>query len=305
MRWILWINSIVFIYTHSWLHCVDYAQDKSLKVNTIDNNFCNSYPRGVSNKNNFGIDVGLDYIPSNNIACKYKYSNTITSYENGKTYRLIWPAKNHQASVCTNPFIPDNRLQLYIYPVNSLSETDPSFSTWTQQSFLYKDFKSNNGPGFQNCPDFCSNMDKAPCFGDIYINLKSNAFYKAIWVWEFNKNQFYTHCFDIRIQGNSIPPSIPTTNVPIPSKSIPSICPNKEMDKCDGINFKGVKCCMDNYVCKFIDKRISRCVPSSNALCSNKIYHQCGGKLYTGERCCPINTTCTTLNEFYFQCLPN
>ena len=282
------------VFSHSWLHCVDYDKNEPVKVGSINNKFCMSYPRNVNSNTKFGVDIGLDYIPSNNVACKYK-SDSTTIYKNGNNYRLLWPAKNHQASVCTNPFIPDTRLQLFMYPVSSLENVDPSFTTWTNPSFLYKDFK-RNGNGFQNCPDFCKDTDKAPCFGDIFIQLKKG-FYKALWLWEFNKGQFYTHCYDIEIIENT---NIPTSSIPSTNSTA---CPNKEFDICEGKNFKGQRCCKSGFICKYIDINTYKCVIEPSKTCTNKKYDQCGGLNFNGNPCCPIQTSCKQLNIYYSQCL--
>ena len=53
---------------------------------------------------------------------------TQVQYEAGRTYTLAWAPKNHVAAECTNAFIPDNFLRVYMQPYNGA--TDP-----TQEEF--------------------------------------------------------------------------------------------------------------------------------------------------------------------------
>lgn len=169
-------------YGHSWLHCLDYDNKASLKVGAIQNNLCKKYPRGITDSVVFGNDVGFDYIPKSDIACKFGPGSLVPMVKNTK-YRLIWPAKNHRADTCTNPYIPDNQLKLFLIP-GKITDKDPLLSTWSKSEFLINDFKANGGPGFQNCPDFCTNTDKAPCFGDFQFPATLvNGQYKALWMW--------------------------------------------------------------------------------------------------------------------------
>ena len=198
------------VYAHSWLHCVDYDQSAPLNVRTIQNNLCGFFPRGITASTVFGVDYGFDHNPSNAV-CKFPQQNDFRPVYKNKKYRILWPAKNHQSDVCTNSFIPDTRLQMFAFKVESRSTPDPVLSTWATAANLFFDIKKENGKGFQNCPDFCSDTDKAPCFADInYNNIKGSGFYRILWLWEFNQNQLYSHCYDIELidQSNSTPITI-------------------------------------------------------------------------------------------------
>jgi len=75
------------------------------------------------------------------------------------------------------------------------------------------DFGANTQPGagvgYQNCPDFCANQDKALCTG--CFNIPSNLAqgkYVFLWEWAFNTaTDKYTTCWDVTIvasTGNTV-----------------------------------------------------------------------------------------------------
>jgi hypothetical protein len=199
------------VVAHSWLHCVDYNRNAPLTVGNIQNNQCRSFPRGIPSTVTFGEDRGYDYRPGSGRACRNSFA-AVTIYQRGQTYRLLWPAKNHISARCTNPYIQDQALQLFLYPVNQFSSPDPSLTTWRSSQYLFFDFK-RNGQGFQNCPDACPITDRLPCFGDITIpNSLPLGRYKALWYWVFNPNEVFTHCFDIEIVAPTA--KAPTTKAP-------------------------------------------------------------------------------------------
>ena len=270
----LW--SIAF--SHSWLHCVDYDPTASLAVGSIRNSFCRAYARGVSNTASFGADVGYNYQPIQNRACRNPFQGSVVTFSRGKTYRMLWPAKNHIAASCTNPFIRDQSLRLYFYPVTNLNSSDPGFTTWASSIYLFYDFK-RDGKGFQNCPDACPEVDRLPCFGDIYIpTTLPVGLYKALWVWIFNPNERFTHCFDIRVVTNSgttkAPTARPTTKAPTtrtPTTRAPTIrAPTTKVpttqscsarfQQCGGIGWNGPKCCQTGLVCTVQSNYYSQCV---------------------------------------------
>lgn len=208
--WVLISLLVAQISAHSWLHCVNYDKTAPLTVGSIQNSLCGAFPRGMNQNNVFGIDVGQDYVPSNNVACKQR-PGALLQMRKDQLYKIIWPAKNHKSDACTNPYIPDNKLRLFAYP-GGPADPDPPLSEWISPQYLLKDLKSD-GKGFQNCPDFCTNPDKAPCYGEVSYQSLANGVYKVLWYWEFNTGQFYTHCYDISISNNA---SVPTP-VPVPT----------------------------------------------------------------------------------------
>ena len=207
---IYWILSIAN--AHSWLHCIDYDQNAPLTIGRISSNYCRARPRGIPITAIFGEDNGYNYQPIGGVACGAQFNGRdIVQMSTGMTYRFLWPAKNHVQ--CTTPIV-DVSLRLYFYPVSSLNNADPSFSRWVQSQNLFFDFKQS-GKGFQNCPSACPETDRVPCFGDVRIPMSVNpGFYKAIWVWNFNPNEFYTHCMDLEILSSSTPTTRPPTPRP-------------------------------------------------------------------------------------------
>ncbi len=315
---------VTYVYGHSWLHCVDYDRGGSLNVGAINNNLCRKYPRGVTSSAVFGADVGFDYIANNAAPCKFPPGAPI-SLSNGVTYRMIWPAKNHQADVCTNPFIPDTRMQLYVIP-GGINQPDPTLNEWSSARFLVKDFKENGGPGFQNCPDFCPVTDRVPCFGDFQLPNLQNGPYKALWLWEFNRGQIYTHCFDFIVGPPASSPSpTPSSSSPTPSSSSPtpgkptikptgkptgkptSIKPTqspsncvKQYDQCGGNNFQGITKCCGSLTCQKLNDFYSQCVLAPGNNCVGR-FLKCGGRGYTGPTNCCAGS-CKTINDFHSQC---
>ncbi|NBP59331.1 hypothetical protein EBU71_22805, partial [bacterium] len=173
---------LVYVSAHSWVHCVDYDSTASLLSGSIQNSRCRSFPRGVPSTALFGEDRGYNYQPVRDIACRNKFSGSFSTFFRGRTIRLLWPAKNHIAARCTNPFIKDQSLRLYLYRVSNLNQTDPSFSNWRSSDYLFFDFE-RDGQGFQNCPDACPTVDRLPCYGDVYLPLSlPTGYYKALWV---------------------------------------------------------------------------------------------------------------------------
>ncbi len=243
--------------SHSWLHCVNYDKNASLMSGTIDNSKCMAYPRDITSEFVFGVDRGIDYQPANGKPCRTS-SGLMVNYRKGGTYRLLWPAKNHQSDVCTNPYIPDNQLKVFFYPTTAGAQ-DPSLSEWAQEKYLVQDFKKN-GKGFQNCPDFCSNTDKAPCFGDLKVPENFGGFYKVLWYWEFNKGQIYTHCYDVEVSESDVQPSsVPKTNSPASCSGM--------YGQCGGRSWRGATCCREG-TCTFSNIDYSQCLPNKTPTAS-------------------------------------
>jgi hypothetical protein len=294
---------VISVYSHSWLHCVDYNPNAPLKVGSIDNKQCNIFPRGVSSSTVFASDIGLDYNPTEDKPCKVGPSQSV-QYTAGKTYRLLWPAKNHKADTCTNQFIPDTQLKVFFYP----GTADPTLSTWTKAQYLVKDFKT--GAGFQNCPDFCTDTDKAPCFGDMTIPSLPDGTYKGLWFWEFNPGQFFSHCFDVQIGSSSSSPPSTSSSPPSTSSAPPSTSSSAppstsscvaQFDQCGGQNYKGLTNCCTVLKCVKSDNFYSQCLKPAGAVCADR-FNQCGGEGYKGAtNCC--SGQCVKKDQFYSQCI--
>jgi hypothetical protein len=288
MFWLILLTVLIPCQSHSWLYCVDYNKTASLNVGRISSRFCRALPRGIPSGTIFGEDNGYNYQPVNNIACRDRFDNSnIVQMYKGSSYRFLWPAKNHISAPCTNPNIIDRSLKLYIYPVSNLRISDPTFSTWTSPSYLYYDFK-RSGKGFQNCPDVCPETDRVPCFGDLPISQNiDTGYYKAIWVWNFNPNEWFTHCLDINILPAPTPRPTPAptprpTPAPTP-RPTPAPTPRPTPAPTPRPTPAPTPSLPPNT-----------CVP---------LWEQCGGDRWNGSRCC-INGTCKVQNIHYSQCQP-
>jgi len=200
-------------YSHSWLHCTNYVGD----LETFEPENCLGNPRPLAGNRNvddssFGQDIGMNFQPganrcqgtvSNGLAANYP--NGIQTYETGKTYTLAWPPKNHVAAECTNPFIPDALMKLYMAPHNGA--TDPDQETFKEMPVpaSFSDDPHVNGvidfKGFQNCPRFCENTDKALCTGTFTIPEGTpEGTYTFQWYWGFNSEaDLYSTCYEAAV----------------------------------------------------------------------------------------------------------
>lgn len=257
---IYWTDSVV---AHSWLHCVDYDPTALLQVGKIQSSACSAWARGIPVDVPFGEDRGFNYQPVQDRACRDPYAGIVQRFTTNRPYRLLWPAKNHVAAPCTNPYIVSRSLQLYAYPVQNMSEPDPGFQKWTQQTYLLHDFQAPGLKGFQNCPDFCPTTDRVPCFGDISYASLSPGTYKFLWVWNFNTNEWFTHCYDGEIGSDGSSTQTPTSRVPtsrVPTSRAPSThnCVRR-WDQCGGRNWKGQTCCQAGDLCIRVNEYYSQC----------------------------------------------
>jgi len=229
-------------YSHSWLHCTNYVGD----LETFEPENCLGNPRPLAsgsnvNDNSFGQDIGMNFQPgenrcqgtvSNGIAANYP--NGVQTYETGKTYTLAWPPKNHVAADCTNPFIPDAFLKLYMAPHNG--QTDPDQDTFREMQVpaSFSDDPHVSGvvdfKGFQNCPRFCENTDKSLCTGTFSIpEGTAEGTYTFQWYWAFNSEaDLYSTCYEANVVagtgtgGGDTPTQ--TTSVETSTTTLPPDC---------------------------------------------------------------------------------
>jgi len=181
---------------HSWVQCADY---KVADAKNWDVSQCKGYARNYGTAFQwanyvFGADVGYNYIPTENKPCRdplaadsYSTTYPAASYAIGQKVCLAWPAKNHVAASCTNQYIPDHGVKVYRSERNST--TDPTMSGFRKN--LVADLgaaSGENGKGFQNCPLFCENPDKAFCEGCFTVPKIDPGKYTFIWVWAFNSD---------------------------------------------------------------------------------------------------------------------
>ena len=205
--------------SHSWISCTNYQLESNInKITPIEynNNQCLGYPRNYNLQfesdlnRGFGYDTGYNYKGQD---CKYNYNsqyyNTIkmSKYNPGQQVCLTYPSKNHVASECTNNYVPDNGIKIY-RSINKNSDNELS-NDFTKE-YNHLNGIHQNGmidyKGFQNCPGFCNNTDKTVCY--VCFNLENNiepGIYAFKWIWEFNKNEYYSTCWDAEITNSNNP----------------------------------------------------------------------------------------------------
>merc|ERR1719462_471682 len=178
------VSTVGFLFAsvtaHSWVHCTDYRGD----INYFSENDCHGHPRIFNGELprmfDFGVDRGFNEqrTPTDAMQCQNAQpslsdvmAHDIARYRQGETYTLAWPSKNHVAASCTNPYIPDTSLRLYI--LDAGKQNADSADDWTQVKASFSDDPHEKGKidfkGFQNCPAFCENMDKSLCTGTFRV----------------------------------------------------------------------------------------------------------------------------------------
>jgi len=194
---------------HSWVQCADYTDANASNWNV---NNCRAYPRAYVTafqyvNYEFGGNAGYDYRPTESKPCRdapskdaYTAKFPMANYTLGQRVCLTWPAKGHVAANCTSQWIVDHGVKVYRSDVNPSS--DPSLSGFKRN--LLVDLGAATGmdqKGFQHCPAFCQNMDKAfceQCF-TIPTNLAVGK-YTLFWIWAFNTDtDTYSTCWDVNI----------------------------------------------------------------------------------------------------------
>ena len=122
---------------HSWLGCADYRGD----VSTFDWSKCYAFPRNFqagmqlsstkpTDPSAIGNDMGFNYNGGDScnkpmtspVSSAYSTTYPMAVYEQGGTYCLAHPTKNHVAGdKCTNAYIPDTRMTVFRSGVNPSS----------------------------------------------------------------------------------------------------------------------------------------------------------------------------------------
>jgi hypothetical protein len=225
---------------HSWIACADYPPH--LPLTSYDESQCRGFARGYDRfqSREFGGDAGFNYHVKDlkQAACKTEFSSDqyqhtkfkSPQYRSGQKIRLLWPSKNHAKAICTNPYIPDTGLRLFQH-CGLPKENTMSLESLLKTGTLLWDFhRQGTKKGFQQCIDFCSNMDKAICYGDVTLPPTFKQGCPLIWVWEFNKGEFYTSCIDqtdgqVPIQSTTGKPVHTTTASPTNSPVVTTASP--------------------------------------------------------------------------------
>jgi hypothetical protein len=206
---------------HSWLHCTDYRITNAEQTKNFQSSQCVGYGRAWSQcceNTAFGLDRGYNYQPGggsklcrdplrtgNNYGASYSTGSPMAKYSPGQQVCLAWAPKNHVAASCINKNIPDNGMEVYMSGPNPTAD-----ATSLNQMTKIADWGKNPGAdaykGFHNCPNFCSDPDKATCTGCFYIprNVQVGAVYSFIWTWEFNAvSDQYSTCWEAQIVANT------------------------------------------------------------------------------------------------------
>jgi len=207
---------------HSWARCTDYHAE--ITGGDYDESQCTGWIRGWEYDNiDFGADRGINYqveVGGGQNLCQntlsgtadsdYGYANTekIAQYTSGSTVRVVWPAKNHANYECFGN-IPDASMKLYMNPnINPTADLTNAggVSMGTAGYVLVKDWQEgctagSDGCGFQNCPQFCANTDRATCFGDFIVpDVDTAGYYTFVWYWIFNPGAPYISCYEAYVE---------------------------------------------------------------------------------------------------------
>jgi hypothetical protein len=211
--------NILNVYSHSWISCTNYNLDNPYQITTsinYDINKCHGFARNynlqyMSDINRgFGFDTGYNHRSD---SCAYPFTLNhynenlkMSKYTPGQQVCLTYPSKTHVADQCSNLYIPDNGIRIF----RSLNKQSDQVNLENSKEYIHMngnhvipmiDYK-----GFQNCPGFCNNPDKTVCY--VCFNLEENiesGIYSFKWIWEFNKNEFYSTCWDAEIINNGHP----------------------------------------------------------------------------------------------------
>jgi hypothetical protein len=204
------------------VRCSDYKAE--ITGGDYDEGQCEGWIRGWEYDGvTFGQDRGINYqvgVGSGQSLCQsslgssssdygFADADKIPSYTAGSTVRVVWPAKNHANYECFNN-IPDASMKLFYNPnVNPTVDLANTGSTMLDQGYeLVKDWQEGctageDGCGFQNCPKFCENTDKATCFGDFEVpSVDSSGYYTFVWYWIFNPGSPYITCWEAYIEAD-------------------------------------------------------------------------------------------------------
>jgi len=159
-------------------------------------------------------------------------------------------------------------LELFVAPFTSMRRRQSDFE-WTKiWATSFNENPHQNGQmdfqGFQNCPDFCNNMDKSLCTGTFLVPELDDGTYTFQWRWEFNAGTApYVTCFEAQVSGDfdgtiPIPTRRPTdVNAPAPTSQPGANC-GAEWSQCGG-SAMSYDCCVAGLQCYKKDNWYSQC----------------------------------------------
>jgi len=227
---------------HSWVWCTDYnvqnataepmgPDETDAARRNYDDSLCDGYPPSFPtfvDRNDFGRDSGYENRPSADQLCLNSRTNSYSTdfpqanYISGQTVCVAYPAKNHVAAQTTNPFIPDNGVRVYRSNINPGNDgfIQGFQGTEFMQNGRLTDFNGVHQAqtidylGFQNCPDFDANNDRALCTMCFEIGNLERGEYQFAWFWEFNGGEFYSTCWNAMVLENDGAPPLETSSEP-------------------------------------------------------------------------------------------
>jgi len=210
---------------HSWARCTNYHAE--ITGGDYNEDECSGWIRTFDfNGLAFGTDRGFNYqvgVGAGGSICAQQpfqgssddayglQDDKAASYKVGETIRVVWPAKNHANYECSNN-IPDTSMKLFMNPtVNPTGDLPNNAGTMEGNGYeLVKDWQEDctggtDGCGFQNCPKFCDNTDKATCFGDFVVpDVGTSGYYTFVWYWIFNPGSPYISCYEAYIDADTV-----------------------------------------------------------------------------------------------------
>jgi hypothetical protein len=211
----LFLIQLNYVISHSWLQCSDYKITSENDKNYYNASNCLGRSRCGWNslideeKSGFGTDSDLQFTrdpnscqcPKDNLKA-YTKEAPMAHYDLGQTVCLAYPAKNHVAENCkshpnvTNEFIPDGGVTI---AMSALPHTETYDVIIPHQNGIHQKGKIDY-KGYQNCPKFCEEPDKALC--TMCFKLGDDipyGTYSLHWKWEFNPNEYYVTCWEATI----------------------------------------------------------------------------------------------------------
>lgn len=111
-----------------------------------------------------------------------------------------WPAKNHA--------VPDEDDRgVFINMPSEVTAKDPNQSQFMKMNIAKLKYK--------NCNHINGDSDHTPCGGCFRIpEDRKTGTYVIQWRWELNDDEWYTSCWDLRVEGLAPPPPPVTTQPP-------------------------------------------------------------------------------------------
>ncbi|KAG0328625.1 hypothetical protein BG004_002501 [Podila humilis] len=164
-----------------------------------------------------GEEPGSDETRQNPISRAYGGRfGTMASVRAGDEICVRWPAKNHA--------VPNERDKgVFINMPETVTSKDPSQSQFNKMNIAKLPYK--------NCNHIKGDTDHTPCGGCFKIPAdRKTGTYVVQWRWELNDDEWYTSCWDLRVQGRAPKPkpkptTTTTTNAALPTTTAPTKSP--------------------------------------------------------------------------------